>query len=185
MRYTSNIQAVIKSQISKLGNIAEFDPMLRTLAFNQLARMKYRIHIMGIASDGKPIGTYSPEYMKVRTGAFANAGVVSRGKNKGARKNSGTFTQRAAAAKVGTPRPKYNRNNDPKVVASLTRQLENNEAVVSSGNGYAIKVLNPSDFKKVGYLEETYKKKIFKMTAAERAAVKMDAIDYVQNLLRK
>lgn len=141
---------------------------LRPALLEQVKTMHRRIHVDGQASDGGQIGLYSKGYLAVRSGIFQNSPRVSRGVNKGKTKNAGTFTSRAEEKKVGKFRPNFHRGTDPKVIISLTRQLENDYAVVASApNGYGISFNNQINYDKSTYVEKTYGKDIFPMTAAE------------------
>lgn len=64
-------------------------------------------------------------------------------------------------------REKHGRKEGKKVVISLTRQLENDYAVVATQKGYGIGFNNPLNFDKVGWVEEHFDKKIFSLTRAE------------------
>ncbi len=161
----SNAATVFDSLRKKLLAIKSTEQTMRAIATNVRAEMKHRIHVQGIASDGNKIGTYSDAYMKVRTGQYSNAGRYSRGKNAGQTKNSGVFTK---GKNKGNPRPQYNRGPDRTVIASLTRQMENDLVIVPTRTGYGLGYNNQENYKKVGYLEDTYRKKIFAMTAGER-----------------
>ena len=62
---------------------------------------------------------------------------------------------------------KYKRSSDPKVIISLTSQLENDWSVIATNKGYGIGFLNSHNFDKSQWVQETYGKKIFDLTAAE------------------
>jgi phage gpG-like protein len=177
---TSNIQTAIKNILNKLSVVTAPDELLREVAVNMLGEVKQRIHVKGEDATGNKIGVYSDGYMKVRTGDFANATKVSRGKNAGKRKDSGTKTKGVSA---GTERPRYNRTNDSKVVISLTRQMENDFSVIATAKGYGLGYSNPENTKKVGYVEETYKKKIFALTKEEKEKAAQIAGDFIKNKL--
>jgi hypothetical protein len=157
-----NIKPVTDLLRSKLAKLSDKDYLLRPVAFDVIDLMTKRIHIDGKASDGGQIGTYSKGYLALRSGEFKNA---DRNK-KGETKNSGTFT--AKAAEVGKPRPNYHRGTDPKVIISLTRQLENDWSVIATQKGYGIGFLNLLNYQKSQWVQQTYKKKIFDMTASEK-----------------
>jgi hypothetical protein len=71
---------------------------------------------------------------------------------------------------------KYNRNADPKIIVSLTRQLENDWSVLATeANGYGIGFTNPFNTDKARWVEEQKKKIIFNLTTEER--------DYIRNRL--
>lgn len=193
---TSNLGRITGNLRAKLIELQQNpDPMLRTVALAVLPEMKKRVHVEGKDSSGQQIGIYSPGYMKVRTGDFKNAKRYTRGKNEGKLKDAGTFTDRTihldkqtgvftGEEKVGMARPKYNRTNDPKVILSLTRQMENDLSVVESGTGYGIGYTNPENFKKAGYCEATYKKKILsQLTKEEKELGRTVGEAYVSNFL--
>ena len=154
----SNTSQVIAKVLARVKTTVNNDVLLRTLATNQRAAMKVRIHVDGLDANDKQIGTYSKGYMAVRTGSFKNAKKTKSGKLKDAGVNT----------KTGKDRPKYNRTSDTKVVASLTRQMENDMVVVATAKGYGIGYNNSENYKKAGYVEATYKKPIFKVSPRER-----------------
>ncbi len=176
----TNSSQVLSLVAGKLRAASSTDAMLRACATNIRAAMKHRIHVDGIASDGNPIGQYSDGYMVVRTGAYQNAKTISKGKNKGKRKDAGTFTSavlkfnaqagvfQGNTEKLGKARPRYNRTDDPKVIISLTRQMENDLVITPTLKGYGIGYNNKTNFQKVAYVESTYKKKIFRTTKSEQ-----------------
>lgn len=63
MNYSTNLPEVINTQHLRLLNIQR-DEMTRMQAFSLLAVMKDRIHVQGKDSNGTPIGTYTPAYIK-------------------------------------------------------------------------------------------------------------------------
>ena len=78
-------------------------------------------------------------------------------------------------------RKKNNRGPSKKVIISLTRQLENNYAVIATPKGYGIGFLNPFDYKKTQYVEAIYDKPIFTLTESERQY----ALDYINDLVNE
>lgn len=152
------------ASLQKLQEMKQDDPIMRRVATTLLGEVHDRIHENGLNSAGEPIGNYSAGYMKVRTGNFGNAQHFSKGKNKGAVKNAGAFSR---GEKKGQPRPNYNRTADTKVVVSLTRQMENDFKVVATDQGYGLGYSNEENFKKAGYVEETYGEEIFGLTQGE------------------
>jgi hypothetical protein len=164
----AEVKVTISTDLSaKLDQLASFgpnDPIMRTVATTLLGQVHDRIHEKGLDSEGSPIGNYTPGYMKVRTGNFENSPRFSKGKKKGEIKTPGTFSR---GTHKGEPRPQYNRTGDTKVVISLTRQMENDFKVVATDQGYGLGYSNPDNLAKAGYVEATYKKKIFDLTASE------------------
>ena len=150
-------------------------------AVETVGMFRKRIHQEGKASDGSQIGTYSIGYMKVRTGNYGNSGRVSRGENSGKLKNAGLYVR---GAKKGSPRPKYNRTGDTQVILSLTRQMENDMTVIPIENGWAVGYNNPLNFKKAGWAEDKYRKKIFSLTTEERERVIGIAQTAIDNALQ-
>jgi hypothetical protein len=61
---------------------------------------------------------------------------------------------------------KYQRSSDPKVVVSLTRQLENDWSVIATSKGYGIGFKNKFNLQKARWVE-AQKGAIFSMTAEE------------------
>lgn len=59
----SNGEVILKSVATKLTDL-DIDKMTRMQAISLMAAMKRRIHIDGLDSSGKPIGIYSPGYLK-------------------------------------------------------------------------------------------------------------------------
>lgn len=181
-----HVGAQIKKKLGGMTN----EVILRPVMAGVLDLLKTRIHIDGKASSGQQIGTYSAGYMKVRTGNFLNAEKFKKGKKAGKLKNSGTFTDAVIRLdkktgvftgedKVGKKRPNYNRSSDPKVIISLTRQLENDYAIVPTPKGYAIGFKNPHNFDKSQWVQLTYKKRIFDLTKGEQEYV----TNYVRDLI--
>lgn len=167
----SNIAEVIGI---KLGQIRELknnpDPVLRTVALAVLPELIVRVHQKGKDAEGGQIGTYSPGYMKVRTGNYPGT-EYRKGAKKGQNREkktagqAGTFTRGPGK---GGARPVYNRTADTTVILSLTRQMENDTSVIDTPEGYGIGYTNPENFKKAMYCEETYSKKILsKLTKEE------------------
>lgn len=169
----ANISKVMNDIAERIGKLKNQDYLLRPVAIETIANMKQRIHKDGKASDGKQIGTYSAAYMKVRTGDYANADR----KKTGERKNSGYFTKGRNATfsvktqKADAKRPNYHRDNNTMIVVSLTRQLENDWAVLATPTGYSIGFNNPFNGKKARWVEKGQKKKIFNLTEDERQYV--------------
>lgn len=174
----SNASKVIKVLIQNINGV-EADVVARACATAVLPEMKQRIHVEGKDSKGGQIGTYSNAYMKVRTGNFTNSGRKSKGANKGALKDSGTYTKGNAAA---TARPKYNRTADTKVVLSLTRQMENDMGVVAAGKSYGIGFKNKLNYDKSIWCEETYNKDIYKLTPQELELVRTTAKGFIAQI---
>lgn len=206
INYNSNINVVVKARLEQIQALRNNpDPVLRTVALAILPELKHRVHVEGKDSAGGQIGTYSPGYMVLRTGAFENADKFSKGARKGALKNAGKFTKRGytkftqedeetvsgkrAFAKLGDnggTRPKYNRTADTKVILSLTRQMENDLTVVATGRGYGIGYLNPENLKKARYCELTYKKKILtKLTKGEIDLARKTATEFLPEYLKQ
>lgn len=69
--YVSNINRIVPGLRAKLEAIqANPDPMLRLMAMAVLPEMRKRVHVDGKDSDGQPLGTYTPGYMKVRISKY-------------------------------------------------------------------------------------------------------------------
>ncbi|MEE1096582.1 MAG: hypothetical protein UH084_08460 [Paludibacteraceae bacterium] len=59
----SNLEEVLTTVHQKLSAV-DVDKMTRLQATSLMAAMRQRIHVDGKASDGGPIGAYSPAYVK-------------------------------------------------------------------------------------------------------------------------
>lgn len=159
--------------IAKLKVVADKENLSKAIASSLSAEVRDRIHVRGLDKDDQLIGNYSKGYMKVRTGSFKNAPLVSRGKNKGKVRNPGVFSK---GVNKDSPRPQYNRSTDTKVILSLTRQMENDFGAVYNGlDGYGLGYKNELNFKKSQWAEEKYRKQIFALTAQEENMV-MDTV---------
>lgn len=67
MEIRSNMPAILNTISTKLSSI-QVDQMTRIQASTLLAMLRVRIHQDGLDSQGNPIGTYSPSYIKYRSG---------------------------------------------------------------------------------------------------------------------
>lgn len=192
----TNIDPVVLKIKTSLSALVDKEKMLKACAVGIMPVIKDRIHVDGKASDGNQIGTYSEGYMKVRTGNFRNSGKISKGKNKGKLKDSGVITKRRISTPFGKSkfafqdiedegifRPKYNRSTDTKVVASLTRQLENDYITEPTENGYGIGFSSPTNMEKADHVEATYKKKIWDTTEQENDLIIDIAQEFISNEL--
>lgn len=79
---------------------------------------------------------------------------------------------------------KYQRSSDPKIIVSLTRQLENDWSVIAVDNGYGIGFLNPLNFQKAGWVEAIKKKAIFSLTSSELDFVDKTVQELTDNVLK-
>jgi len=71
IKYSSNINVVIRAQLDKIQQIKDNpDPLLRAVALNVLPEFRKRVHVDGKDSSGGRIGTYSSGYLTARTGKF-------------------------------------------------------------------------------------------------------------------
>lgn len=146
--------------------VAPKSEVFREVALDLIPMIQDRIHVDGKAADGSQIGTYSNAYMKVRTGAFGNADKVSKGKNAGKLKNAGTATKGSGK---GAARPKYNRSTDTKKIYSLTRQMENDYAVVAGEIGWGIGFNNSHNADKARWVQAQDGKIVYDLTKEELA----------------
>jgi|ERR1043165_4430558 hypothetical protein len=160
-----NVQSVVDLVKAKIEKLQDKEYLLRPLAFGEIELMTKRIHVDGLASDESRIGTYSKGYMAIRTGKYGNSDLFQKGAKKGEIKNAGVISR---GPNKGAPRPQYHRSEDTKVILSLTRQLENDWSVIATARGYGIGFLNSLNYNKARWAEANYKKKIFSLTEAER-----------------
>lgn len=98
----------------------------------------------------------------------------------------------SSGSKIGTyslgylkTRLKHNRSNDPNVILSLTRQMENSMTLYPITNGTGIGYATAENLQKARWCENTYKKKIFSPTAEERALVNEIGQNYIKEHLNK
>lgn len=125
--------------------------LFREVALDLIPMIHDRIHQKGLAADGSEIGIYSDSYMRVRTGE------VNR------RANASNIKTR----KEFSTKPKYNRSSDPQVILSLTRQMENDYAVLPGEVGWGIGFNNPHNFDKASWNDERYGKVVYDLTDEE------------------
>jgi hypothetical protein len=187
--------ADLYSKFSITASEQSIDKLLRSMAVNTAGDMAYRIHTEGKRADGSALGEYSKEYMKVRTGLFTTNKTFSKGKNKGKTKPTGVFTK---GVNKGNQRPQYNRTSDTKVVASLTRQMENDFGLVGNNdpiktpNGYGVGFKNqnirPSvpgaktitNTDKAGFIEKRYPG-TYQLSEPEKKKIRDIAEDFIRN----
>lgn len=62
----TNINAVLNSLASRMGQLKDRNYLLRPVAIETIANMKQRIHKDGEATDSSQIGTYSSGYLAER-----------------------------------------------------------------------------------------------------------------------
>ena len=174
------------TQIQKLDT----DRMTEEQATTIHAMMHARIFEDGKASDGSQIGTYSPAYMKIRTGNYGNSGRVSRGINKGDLKDSGVYTR---GKNKGQKRTKHNVGSDTKVILSLTREMQGDLGVTPTKNGYGIGFLRNPNRSESGTFthidiamnaERMYGKRIFSMSNEEKGVANEIANRYINEALQ-
>lgn len=175
------VQIDITSALSGLESKLQAETVMRAVSIAMLPVIKERIHVEGKDSSGNSIGTYTNAYLRLRTGEYKNSERFTRGKNKGKVKNAGTFTKGVdtniygtivdEVSKIGKARPNYNREADPKVILSLTRQMENDFTVVAIEKVYGLGYNNSLNFDKAKWLETKYQKKVFGLTESEREQV--------------
>ena len=157
----------IKADLKGKASPQETDKLVRVIASTLTGMMRDRVHVQGKDSNENQIGTYSPEYMKVRTNDFKSSKIV-RGVNKEKKKK------------------KYNRTSDTKVILSLTRQMENDMAIcernpIKIPYGYAIGYQNDFNFDKLTWLEKKYKKQILTKLSKKEEEVKDEIVNNYLN----
>lgn len=165
MKITIDTAAFTAEMKLRLSSVV--DPkreLFREVVTDLIPIIHERIHVEGRAGDGSKIGTYSNAYMAVRTGNYKNSDKITKGKNAGKNKNAGTSTK---GTSKGSARNKYNRTGDTKVILSLTRQMENDYAVVGIENGWGIGFTNEHNADKARWNDERYGKKVFTPTEEE------------------
>lgn len=162
----SNIASVVIQIAEALREAIEPERLTHVVAQSMLPVIAKRIHVDGQAADGSEIGTYTEEYMRVRTGQFLTNSRFSKGKNKGQTKPTGVFTK---GKNKGAPRPNYNRFDDPKVILSLTSAMEQDftPQVGDSGN-WGLGFNNEQNLLKAQYNNERYGKIVYDLTDDEK-----------------
>lgn len=180
-----NLPQVINRVTVKLDSFRNPDQMLRAMALATLSNMHKRIHMDGKASDGSQIGIYSPAYLAVRSGNYRNATRLKRGEKAGLhkdKKKKGEAGVHIKGRSTGSSRPTYNRGTDPKVILSLTRQMENDMKVIAITNGYSIGYSNPLNMQKAKWAEATYNKRIFSLTTQEQQTIRDISMQYLKEV---
>jgi hypothetical protein len=159
---TANISAELHQKFRSV-----IDPksgIFRQLATELVPVIQERIHVEGKAADGTQIGTYSNAYLKLRSGAYGNAARYSKGKNAGKLKNAGTTTK---GKNAGGLRQRFNRSSDPKVILSLTRQMENDYTVLATDRGWGIGFVNSHNADKARWNDKRYGHVVYDLTKDE------------------
>lgn len=165
------------TEIENMLTSIDYDSLTREIATTVMGMMRYRIHERGEAADGSQIGTYSDSYLKVRSGAFQNA-PKAKIKGKTSRKDYGKYTK---GINRGRKRIKYNRGSDPKVILSLTRQMESDMAIIALENGYGIGYNNSHNYDKAMWNNKRYGKEVFALSDKEEQT----AMDIVAKYLER
>lgn len=168
-----------------LANI-DMHPLLINCANASLSSIKTRVFENGIDSNGQQIGIYSEGYMKVRTGNYPETRLKS-GQNKGNFRKAKTKEGQAGVftkgKNKGLPRPRYNRTNDTKVVASLTREMENDMKVIIGDEDALIGFSDSHNYDKSQWVEATYKKDIWELDSNENMMIDELVNDFLDELL--
>lgn len=167
---SSNITEVSRRLFQRLAKVASepsLDAMEREIAFSVLGEMKTRIYEQGRDSSGAQIGTYTPQYMRVRTDQLPPK--FTKGKQK------------------GQPRPRYKRTSDTKVILSLTGDMERDMIAgpIKTDDGYGIGFKYPFNFQKSQWNEATYKKPIFSLTEEEKDKARIIAENFINRSIQQ
>lgn len=80
-------------------------------------------------------------------------------------------------------REKNKRGQDKKIIVSLTRQLENDWAVIPTENGYGVGFNNPFNKQKAEWVEGNKGKVIFKLSKEEREQVVLSLREQAKKLI--
>ncbi|GHT33573.1 hypothetical protein FACS189434_08020 [Bacteroidia bacterium] len=183
--FTINITGIdeVKNKLEQLKN-SEIDNILLAIATRLQGDIHKRVHVDGLDSDGSPIGTYSKDYMKVRTGNYPETTLKS-GKNKGnfrEKKKTGQAGVFTKGKNKGKSRPTYNRKNDTAVILSLSTQMEESMNVQEVAGGYGIGYSNELAYNKAIWNEARYKKDIWKPTEEEIQTIKNILIEKLREI---
>jgi len=190
LEFKTNMSDVINLITERLENI-NLSELTALQASTVMAEMRKRIHVEGEDSSGAQIGVYTPAYIKLRTGNYSD----SKTNKKGIKTSAGKFTERTIKLnkqtgvfkgedKVGKERPKYHRSADPKVILSLTSQMENHMIIIPFKNGCGIGYSTEFDFNKSQWNERRYKKNIFNLTEKERELAITTGQEYINETLK-
>lgn len=167
--------------LDAMKRLMDSDAVLSQVTTQLVPVMRKRVHEDGQDASGSQIGTYSREYMSVRTGIYKSNGVYKSGPNKGKAKPVGVFTK---GPRKGQERPKYNRTGDTKVILSLTRQTENDMKAIPTEIGWGIGYSNEDNYNKIIWNEKRYGKKILtELTEQEDEQVGEIAEEYVNQII--
>lgn len=79
---------------------------------------------------------------------------------------------------------KYKRSSDPKIIVSLTRQLENDWSVIATTKGYGVGFLNPFNLQKARWVEENKGVKIFSLSTSEENKLSEIVQENVSDVLK-
>ena len=79
---------------------------------------------------------------------------------------------------------KYNRSSDPKIIVSLTRQLENDWSVIATGRGYGVGFNNSFNAQKARWVEENKGVEIFSLSPSEQNKLSEIVQENVINVLK-
>lgn len=168
-------------------NSFDKDELTKEVATNLMPMIRKRVHVDGLDADGLQIGTYSKGYMKVRTGNYPET-EVTKGKNAGQfreqkkKGQAGVFTK---GKNKGQARPTYNRQNDTKVILSLTSQMEQDMQVMQTDNGYGIGYSNELNYNKAIWNATRYRKDIWGLSVDELNQMEAIGERYVKERLNK
>ena len=165
---------------------------MRPVVLVLAGEVRNRIHVEGKKADGSQIGTYSSSYLKLRSGNYANSQKYSKGAKAGQLKNAGTYTDRTirlnkktgvftGEEKVGTERINYNRGSDPKVILSLTRQMEQDFVPIAEDNLYGLGFNNKDNLDKAEWNDERYKG-VYGLTTEEEQIAEQVIEDYINGV---
>lgn len=150
IKISSNLNEVTTRLVAKLQEVNDpngtaRDRMLRQVASDTLANVKYRIHTEGLNSAGQPIGQYSSAYLRIRE--------------------------------------KNNRGRNPKVILSLTGQMENDFSIVSSqANRYGLGFKNTLNADKAEWVQDEYGR-VYDLTQQETDHAGLVANDFIAQYL--
>lgn len=119
--------------------------------------------------------------------AFTLAGEIRKRIHQDGKDANLTDIGQYTPAYIRTRVKKYNRSSAPRVIASLTRQMENDmtSGAIKTGKGYGIGFKNDFNFKKARWVEDTYDKKIFSLTQSEKEKVKIIAEDFIHRSIQR
>lgn len=172
-----------------LPGTAGYSLLLNTVATGLIGDVKSRIHVLGLAADGSPIGKYSttPLYVSTRTKGGVNPGAAigKTGKSKfgGGKRKGQSHTSRYFAGGYGEFKSAVGKSGSGNVNLTLTGELCNQLSVQSTGAGFGLGWGDAEKLDRARTIEKKYGKKIWSLTQPEKLKSISIAQKFITNAL--